>query len=78
LIAMWRSKSAAVASGARSSLNSEALLTRQVSRTPGARQRPTSASAWRADDRSAFRALARPPAASMSATVRRASAAEEW
>ena len=73
---MCRSKSAAVAVGARSSLNSEALFTRQVSRTPRARHLPTSASACRAEERSARTALALPPAAVIAATVSRAGAAE--
>ena len=73
---MCRSKSAAVAVGARSSLNSEALFTRQVSVTPGARHLPISASVCRAEERSAFTAIALPPAARMAATVSRAPMAE--
>ena len=73
---MCRSKSAAVAVGARSSLNSEALLTRQVSRTPRARHLPTSASACRAEARSARTATALPPASRIVATVSFAPAAD--
>src|SRR5215813_6630693 len=68
----------AVAPGARSSLNCEALLTRQTSCTPRARHLSTSASACLAEARSARTALALPPAAVMSATVLRASTAERW
>ena len=73
---MCLSKAAAVAVGARSSSKIEALLTAQTSFTPGAVQRPTSASACLAEARSAFTALALPPLAWMSATVCARPAAE--